>query len=87
MILVASPSKPFSYTVKGTVRRQAVISSYGPEIQELYTAVAETSQSQIKPPTSWSNNDSLDFVRAIVAEVMKQPVEDTDDLFQHGCDR
>ena len=87
MILVASPSRPFSYTAKGTARRQPVIISYESEIKALYAAVDQTSQSHVEPPTSWSDNDSLDFVRTIVSSVMKQSVGDTDDLFQHGCDR
>jgi hypothetical protein len=87
MILVASPSKPFAYTDKGTLRRKAVINSYEPEIKALYAAVDETSQSQVELPASWSTNDSLDFVRTIVSNVMKRRVCDTDDLFQHGCDR
>ncbi|PSS37935.1 hypothetical protein PHLCEN_2v227 [Hermanssonia centrifuga] len=36
MIRVTSPSKPFEYTSKGTVRRQAALSIYATEIQELY---------------------------------------------------
>ncbi|KIM81361.1 hypothetical protein PILCRDRAFT_821447 [Piloderma croceum F 1598] len=86
MILVASSSKPFFYTIKGPPRRQAVIDSYGPEIMALYATVDETSQSHVEPPTSWSDSDSLDFVRTTVSNVMNQPVGDTDDLFQHGCD-
>lgn len=87
MILVASPSKPFAYTVKGTPRRQAVIDNYETEIVELYAAVAETAQSQIEPPASWSKIESLNFVRTIITKVMQQTLEDSDDLFQHGCDR
>ena len=87
MILVTSPAKPFAYTAKGNPRRQAMINNYEPEITALYAAVDETSQSHVDPPTSWSDSDSLDFVRTIVSNVMNQPVGDTDDLFQHGCDR
>jgi hypothetical protein len=87
MILVASPSKPFSYTAKGSVRRKAVINSYEMEIDALYAAVDETTQSNVLPPATWSNEDALKFVRAIVSKVMKNAVRDADDLFQHGCDR
>jgi hypothetical protein len=87
MILVTSPSKPFAYTVKGSLRRQAVINSYEYEIKALYKIVDETRQSQIEPPASWSENDTLGFIRAVISKVIKQPVGDTDDLFQHGCDR
>lgn len=36
MILIAQPTKPFSYTAKSTVRRQAVIKEYAAEIDTLF---------------------------------------------------
>jgi hypothetical protein len=36
MVLVSRPSKPFSYSGKGTVRKAAVIKEYEPEINALY---------------------------------------------------
>ncbi|KAJ7367487.1 hypothetical protein DFH08DRAFT_677095 [Mycena albidolilacea] len=41
MVLVANKSKPFTYTAKMTIRRQAIIADYQEEIRELY-ATAET---------------------------------------------
>ena len=87
MIIVASPTKPFAYTAKNTARRQAIIADYDPEIEDLYTAVAETTQADIPPPKDWSISESTRFVRDVVARVLKNPVQDTDDLFQKGCDR
>jgi len=36
MIIPAAPDRPFTYTAKGTLRRQAVISEYGREIDQVY---------------------------------------------------
>jgi hypothetical protein len=87
MVLVASPSKPFTYTGKGTPRRQAILNDYRPEIEALYAAVDESAQPQVPLPTNWSNNNALEFVRATVSNVMNKCMEDEDDFFQHGCDR
>ena|ERR1700733_8241071 len=87
MVLVASPSKPFTYTAKGTPRRQAILNDYKTEIEALYATVDETAQPQVPLPANWSNSNALEFVRATVSNVMNQDVEDEDDFFQHGCDR
>lgn len=87
MILVASPTKPFTYTAKNTVRRQATINDYAPEIDELYATVDESMQRDITPPLEWTAENSRAFVREIVGGVLKQPLGDEDDLFLHGCDR
>ena len=87
MILVAAPSKPFTYTAKNTPRRAAVIREYEPEIGALYTAVDETTQASIPPPTSWDLAESLSFVRVVVEKVLRHHIGDSDDLFQQGCDR
>lgn len=87
MILVAKPSKPFTYTAKNTARRQAIISDYDPEIEELYVAVDETTQADISPPPAWNLASSTAFVRAVVNRVVQQPLGDGADLFQNGCDR
>jgi hypothetical protein len=87
MILVASPSKPFLYTAKGTIRRAGTLEAYQSEIDALYDAVAETTLEDLAPPADASAPAILPFVRAVVASVVKVAVSDTDDLFQHGCDR
>lgn len=87
MILVAVPSKPFTYTAKNTARRQAVIADYENEIDELYAAVQETTQPHISVPTTWTHSSTLNFVRNNVAEVMKREIPDDDDFFESGCDR
>lgn len=87
MIIVSSASKPFTFTAKNSVRRQAIIREYDEEIKALYTAVDETGRADIPSPIVWDLSGSLVFVRAVVHKVMKKEVSDEGDLFQHGCDR
>ena len=87
MILISSPKKPFVLTVKLTVRRQAVIAEYGPEIDTLYDAVDETAQAVKYFPNEWTEQTSLEFARNLIGNVLKVSVEDDDDIFQHSCDR
>lgn len=86
MIIVSSASKPFTFTAKNSVRRQAIIREYDEEIKALYTAVDETGRADIPSPIVWDLSGSLVFVRAVVHKVMKKEVSDEGDLFQHGCD-
>jgi hypothetical protein len=87
MILVSSPQKPFTLTAKLTARRQAVIAEYEPEIDALYDAVDETSQAAKDFPKEWTKESSLKFARDLTGSVLKVPVKDDDDIFQHSCDR
>ncbi|KAF9556254.1 acetyl-CoA synthetase-like protein [Agrocybe pediades] len=86
MILVTKPSKPFQYTAKNTPRRQAMINAYDEEIQAAYDAVSDSSQSEISPPTEWDLLGTYNFVRSVVNRVLPRNVDDTVDIFQHGCD-
>ncbi|TFK52863.1 acetyl-CoA synthetase-like protein [Heliocybe sulcata] len=86
MILVASPSKPFTYTAKNTARRQAVLAEYETEIEHLYESVDETTQADIPLPSDWSVENRERYVRTAVQRVLKRRLSDGDDLFQHGCD-
>jgi hypothetical protein len=87
MILVASPSKPFTYTAKMTARRQAIINDYDEEIQDLYEAVQATTQSDLPLPTTWNLEETLKYTREVVTSVMNASIEDDDDFFRFGCDR
>jgi hypothetical protein len=87
MILVSSPKKPFTHTAKLTARRQAIIAEYEPEIDALYDAVDETAQAVKDFPREWTKESSLEFARKIIGSVLKVPVKDGDDIFQHSCDR
>lgn len=87
MILVSSHKKPFVLSAKMTARRQAVIAEYEPEIDALYDAVDETAQAVKYFPNEWTEQSSLEFARSLVCSVLKVPVKDDDDIFQHSCDR
>lgn len=87
MILVSSPKKPFVLTAKLTARRQAVIAQYEPEIDGLYEAVDETTRAVKSSPGKWTERTSLEFARNLIGSVLKHPVKDDDDIFQHSCDR
>ncbi|KIJ25888.1 hypothetical protein M422DRAFT_273122 [Sphaerobolus stellatus SS14] len=94
MILVASSSKPFSYTVKNTARRGAILKDYADEIEEIYEAVDDSTQTSIPIPTTttenggWPLEDTREFVHNVVHEIMKDvnAMKDSDDLFSFGCD-
>ena len=90
MIIVASPDKPFSYTAKGSLRRQAIINEYEAEIDATYAAVEESSQENISAPTDWSVTNVINFVREVVLRTMKgntSALNDDVDLFEMGLDR
>lgn len=87
MILIASPSKPLTYTAKGTTRRKAVLAEYSVEIDALYASFEESSQFANPPPSTWSDGDALAFVRKVVRQTMSDNVQDEDDLFDKGCSR
>ncbi|KAH7929530.1 acetyl-CoA synthetase-like protein [Leucogyrophana mollusca] len=86
MIVVSKPSRPFTYTAKGTPRRQAIIAEYEREIDALYEAVEESTQSNIAPPPRWDRDASTEYVRKVVTTVMGRTASDHDDIFQQGCD-
>ncbi|THV08158.1 acetyl-CoA synthetase-like protein [Dendrothele bispora CBS 962.96] len=67
MILVASPSKPFTYTAKNTTRNAVIIREYAPEIEALYANIEESTQPSIPAPQQWNLESSKAFV--IVAKV------------------
>lgn len=86
MILVSSPTKPFTYTAKGTARRHAVINGYAEEIDTLYRSLG-TVPSDVPAPTTWDEGNVRDFVHALVKNVLKRDIEDRADIFRYGCDR
>lgn len=86
MIMVTSPSKPFTYTAKNTTRRPAIIKEYAQEIDALYNAVDESAETEVAPPSSWSHTSAKEFVRGVVDRVLNHDLGDNDDIFQNGCD-
>lgn len=49
MIIVAKPTKPFTYTAKNTARRQAILTDYSDDILAVYETVEESTQANIPP--------------------------------------
>ncbi|THU97218.1 acetyl-CoA synthetase-like protein [Dendrothele bispora CBS 962.96] len=87
MILVASPSKPFTYTAKNTPRNNAIIKEYAPEIEAIYNSLEESTQSSIPVPAHWDLESSTEFVRAVVKKVLVvEDIGDEEDVFQRGVD-
>ena len=88
MIIVTHPDKPFEFTGKRTVRRNACIDMYSAEIDELYKLVEETSEVDVPIPPSWDEESALVYVRGVVKKVTKvSTINDDDDIFQYGADR
>ncbi|THU90375.1 acetyl-CoA synthetase-like protein [Dendrothele bispora CBS 962.96] len=87
MILVTSPSKPFTYTAKNTPRNNAIIKEYAPEIEAIYDSLEESTQSSIPVPAQWDLESSTEFVRAVVKKVLAiEDIGDDEDVFQRGVD-
>jgi hypothetical protein len=87
MIIVTEDSKPMELTAKGTARRNYMLKRYEEEIDSLYKLVDSISDSGPSPPTEWTPDKTLRFVRAVVLHFLEHSVADQDDLFQQGCDR
>ncbi|KAJ7083262.1 hypothetical protein C8R44DRAFT_822628 [Mycena epipterygia] len=86
MILVAKLEKPFTYTAKMTVRRQAVINDYKDEITTLYDTVEQSASLNISPLVAWDADSILQYVRDAIHNVVSAGLGDDEDIFQHGCD-
>ncbi|TBU28871.1 acetyl-CoA synthetase-like protein [Dichomitus squalens] len=86
MIIVASPLKPFDYNAKGNIRRNPILQRYTEEIEALYDAIQESTQSDLRAPAHWDPDSARTFVRAVVHKVLLKPLDDTSDIFRSGCD-
>ncbi|KAI5123110.1 hypothetical protein M0805_001466 [Coniferiporia weirii] len=86
MIIVTNPSKPFEYTPKGNPRRHVSVALYEPEIDQVYAAVEAQANSGPPPPVTWNAEDTLEYTRTLVAQILKNSVRDEDDIFECGCD-
>lgn len=87
MIMVASPSKPFTYNLKGYPRRNIILKEYHDDIEALYAQVEQTTQSDVVAPVKWDIESTRAFVRTVVQRVVKRSLGDDADLFRNGCDR
>ena len=87
MILVASPSKPFQFNVKGLPRRKIILDEYHEEIEALYQEVENSAQNDLKPPEEWDEENTRAFVRAVVEHTLRRSITDDADIFRNGGDR
>ncbi len=87
MILVATPSKPFTYNIKGYPRRNIILKEYHDDIEALYAQVEQTAQSDVAAPVNWDVENTRAFVRTVVQRVMQRTLSEDADLFRNGCDR
>ncbi len=89
MIIVTHPSKPFTFTAKGTPRRQAILTAYSKEIDTAYEAVDKTFVSNIPAPQKWIIDDITGWIRRIVQSLLRTDaqISDTQNFFAVGVDR
>ena len=87
MIMVASPSKPFTYNIKGYPKRTIILRDYHDDIEALYAQVEQTAQSDVSGPQTWDVENTRAFVRTVVQRVVQRSLSDDADLFRNGCDR
>lgn len=85
MILVASPSKPLACNTKGAPKRATILQDYHSEINNIYAALEHSNN--VDPPSDWSPKNLYEFVTRVINGTLKNPVKDTEDIFNHGCDR
>ncbi|KAI0647275.1 acetyl-CoA synthetase-like protein [Trametes meyenii] len=87
VILVASPSKPFQFNMKGLLRRGVMLKAYQVEIDALYKEVENSTQAaEVLSPSTWDEESTLSFVRAVVQRTIHRSIADDDDIFRNGGD-
>ncbi|KAF7339024.1 Acetyl-CoA synthetase-like protein [Mycena venus] len=87
MIVLATASRPFQVTVKGTPRRQAILEDYAQEIDAAYVAfnhAAAPAGPQVHGKISV--NDALEIVRGQVHSNVGPNISDNENLFDAGAD-
>lgn len=87
MIITTNSSKPLEFTPKGTPRRQVCLKIYEKEIEAIYEAVKDSSQTDIPVPEVWTVENAMEFVDRTIKRVMKYPIAADQDIFLQGCDR
>lgn len=88
MVVLATPSRPFQVTAKGTPRRQAILDDYAQDIDAAYVAfnrVPAPASPQVHG--SISINDALEIVRGQVHTNVQPCISDNENLFDAGADR
>ncbi|PWY65421.1 NRPS-like enzyme [Aspergillus eucalypticola CBS 122712] len=87
MILLASPTKPFQLTPKGTTQRHAVNLAYTREIDAIYAAQDEQ-QVEVKLPAATDYESLRNYLQSIISSLTgrSQDLKDSDDLYTLGLD-
>ncbi|KAF8209695.1 hypothetical protein K438DRAFT_1810225 [Mycena galopus ATCC 62051] len=87
MIVLATPSRPFQVTAKGTPRRQAILEDYAQDIDAAYIAFNRV-PAPAGPPVhgTISVNDALEIVRGQVHTNIEPSISDSANLFDAGAD-
>ncbi|CDO77398.1 hypothetical protein BN946_scf184857.g4 [Trametes cinnabarina] len=78
--------EPFQLNAKGLPRRHMILADYHDEIDALYKQVEESAQSDLKPPASWDESNTLAYVRAVVHETLHRSIDDDADIFRNSGD-
>lgn len=87
MIIIAKPSKPFTFTGKGSIRKSAVVADYAEEIEDTYAAADSASSVDVPTPEKWTKDSTATYVKQVVLKVLENKINDDDDIFQNGGDR
>ncbi len=88
MVIVATREKPMERVGKGSLARQATLSSFEKEIEDAYQDFQRSAKTE--PPTSWAREDIVDWLKHQTSDlVLKRDCEldPGDDLFRAGFDR
>lgn len=88
MIVLATPSRSFQVTAKGTPRRQAILEDYAQDIDAAYVAfnrAAALAGPQVHGKISV--DDALEIVRQQVHTNVRPSISDNENLFDAGADR
>ncbi|PYH43451.1 NRPS-like enzyme [Aspergillus saccharolyticus JOP 1030-1] len=87
-IRLASPSKPFKVTPKGTTQRRAVNHDYAEEIDAIYAAAAAAAAAGVPPlPETLDRAHLCEYVRTLVADILgRADLADDEDFYGAGLD-
>ncbi|GJJ05917.1 putative secondary metabolism biosyntheticenzyme [Clathrus columnatus] len=95
MILIASSSQPFTYTVKETSKKGIILTLYADKIDALYKDAEASVHAEIPVPLGtdpdggWTEEESREFVSKVIHTVLRldsKVLNATDDIFGFGCD-
>ncbi|QKX61516.1 uncharacterized protein TRUGW13939_08668 [Talaromyces rugulosus] len=85
---MASKSKPFKTTPKGTVQRQLVLADYADEIDEIYNRISDDEEGISNLPLELTLQNVTQYVQQVLSHLLKvdKQVPETADIFSLGLD-